>query len=169
MWHNATHGKDEALRLIYSFVETLPIAPPSEAIRAEVEQAVTQLIEATRTGKEVQRLMLDWLRTEFEVLEPGSRLENFAALDVQAFVEEVRRRRAKTARKLTPAALKDLRAGYVEQATPVQQYRAEASLLERKLSDLVNAAYGLSAEEIALLWSTAPPRMPLPPPTAPAQ
>jgi hypothetical protein len=34
---------------------------------------------------------------------------------------------------------------------------------ERKLSDLVNAAYGLTPEEVALMWRTAPPRMPLDP------
>lgn len=31
MWRNATYGKDEALRLIYSFTETLPIAPGRDA------------------------------------------------------------------------------------------------------------------------------------------
>ena len=29
-----------------------------------------------------------------------------------------------------------------------------------RAADLVNAAYGLTAEEVALLWRTAPPRMP---------
>jgi hypothetical protein len=33
--------------------------------------------------------------------------------------------------------------------------------LERDLSDLVNDAYGLTSEEIDLMWRTAPPRMPL--------
>jgi hypothetical protein len=31
-------------------------------------------------------------------------------------------------------------------------------------ADLVNAAYGLTPEEIALMWKTAPPRMPFTPP-----
>jgi hypothetical protein len=35
--------------------------------------------------------------------------------------------------------------------------------LERTLSDLVNQAYGLTPAEIALMWKTAPPRMPIPP------
>jgi len=40
--------------------------------------------------------------------------------------------------------------------------------LELTLSDLVNQAYGLTTAEIELLWKTAPPRMPIPPPaTAP--
>ena len=30
-----------------------------------------------------------------------------------------------------------------------------------KLSDLVNAAYGRTPAEVALMWETAPPRMPL--------
>ena len=38
---------------------------------------------------------------------------------------------------------------------------SEAAGLERRLSDLVNAAYSLTPEEIELLWRTAPPRMPV--------
>jgi hypothetical protein len=32
--------------------------------------------------------------------------------------------------------------------------------LERTLSDLINQAYGLTPEEVQLMWDTAPPRMP---------
>ncbi|MDB4971608.1 MAG: hypothetical protein JWN44_7297 [Myxococcales bacterium] len=35
------------------------------------------------------------------------------------------------------------------------------------LSALVNRAYGLNPEEEALLWETAPPRMPIEPPQIP--
>ena len=143
-------------------MEALPIAPPADGIRVEAEQAVAQLIEMTRARQDAQQLMLDWLHAEFEVLEPGMHLENFTALDVHAFVEEVRKRRSKTVGKLTPAALRDLQRGYVAQLEPLQQSKAEAAALERKFSDLVNAAYGLTPEEIALMWATAPPRMPLP-------
>ena len=94
---------------------------------------------------------------------PGQRLEAFAALDEAAFAEaafaeEVRRRRPKAAGKLTPAALRALRDGYAEQATPVRQRQAEALGLERRLADLVNQAYGLTPEDVELLWRTAPPR-----------
>ena len=75
-------------------------------------------------------------------------------------MEEVRKRRPKCEGRLTPAALKDLRAGYTEMATPVRECRIEAAELERRLSDLVNQAYGLTPEEVDLLWSTAPPHMP---------
>jgi hypothetical protein len=40
---------------------------------------------------------------------------------------------------------------------------ADVLALECKLSDLVNAAYGLTSDEVALMWRTAPPRMPLDP------
>jgi len=97
----------------------------------------------------------------FGVEAPGQRLEAFAALDEPAFAEEVRRRRPKAAGKLTPAALRALRDGYAEQATPVRQRQAEALGLERRLADLVNQAYGLTPEDVELLWRTAPPRMPV--------
>jgi hypothetical protein len=38
---------------------------------------------------------------------------------------------------------------------------AEALSLEHQISDFVNAAYGLTADEIALMRQTAPPRMPM--------
>ena len=43
----------------------------------------------------------------------------------------------------------------------------QALALERQLSDLVNAAYGLTPEEVALMWATAPPRMPFSPTSSP--
>jgi hypothetical protein len=147
--------------LIDSFVSAIPIAPPTNAIRAEVEPAVERLIATTRANQEARRDTLDWLRTEFGVEAPGQKLEGFAALDEAAFVEEVRKRRPKSAGKLTLAALRALRDGYAEQAAPVQQRQAEALRLERRLADLVNQAYGLTPEEIELLWRTAPPRMPV--------
>jgi len=160
MWRNATHGKDEALRLIYSFTETLPIARPIDGARNEAEGAVRRLSSLSRADQETRRDTLDWLRVEFGVQKPGQKLEDFAALDADAFVEEVRKRRPKGEGRLTPGALRDLRSGYEEQATPVREARAEAARLERRLSDLVNEAYGLTPEEVNLLWKTAPPRMP---------
>lgn len=43
---------------------------------------------------------------------------------------------------------------------PARTQAAEALQLERQLSDLVNEAYGLTPDEVALLWETARPRMP---------
>ncbi len=47
---------------------------------------------------------------------------------------------------------------------PTRALVAETLTLERTLSDLVNKAYALIPTEIALMWKTAPPRMPIPPP-----
>ena len=41
---------------------------------------------------------------------------------------------------------------------------AETLTLERTLSDLVNQSYALTPAEIELMWQTAPPCMPIPPP-----
>jgi hypothetical protein len=159
-WRRAVHGKDEALRFFSEFVEQIPVAPPTDEIRAEVEPAVERLIAITRADQAARRAMLDWLRTEMGVGKPGQRLEEFAALEADAFVEEVRKRRPGAAGAFTPATLQHLRSAYAEQAPPVRARRAEAAALERRLAELVNEAYGLTAEEVALLWETAPPRMP---------
>ncbi|NTU78518.1 MAG: hypothetical protein HGA45_03805 [Chloroflexales bacterium] len=163
-WHNwryLPHMKDEALSPVGELFINIPVAPPTDAARAEVGPAVERLIAITRAGQQVRRDMLDWLRIEFGVEQPGQRLEAFAELSADEFVEEALKRRPKVAGKLSPAGLRALRDGYAEQSAPAQQSRAEALRLERRLADLVNAAYGLTPEEVALLWETAPPRMPV--------
>jgi hypothetical protein len=163
-WHNwryLPHMKDEALSPSAVLMEKLPIAPPTDATRAEVEPAVERLIAITKTTQEARRDTLDWLHTEFGIEKPGQKLEDFASLSTDEFIAEVRKRRPKGAGTLKPSELKALREGYQEQAAPVQQLRVEAQQLERRLAELVNAAYGLTPAEVELLWRTAPPRMPV--------
>jgi hypothetical protein len=45
---------------------------------------------------------------------------------------------------------------------PTHFLAAEALKLEYRLHDLVNAAYGLTSEEVRLMWDTTPPWMPIP-------
>ena len=61
---------------------------------------------------------------------------------------------------LSPVDLSSLKRTFSDYGPKLHQLEAEAHQLERRLSDLVNQAYGLSPEEIDLLWRTAPPRMP---------
>jgi len=65
---------------------------------------------------------------------------------------------------LTAAGLHALRGEYIRTIAPSRALAAETLNLERTLSDLVNQAYGLTPAEIELIWQTAPPRMPIPPP-----
>jgi hypothetical protein len=160
MWRNAVPGKDEALRLIYSFVETLPIAPPSDQTRAEVEPAVERLISLARDRREATRDILTWLRTEFGIETPGQKLEAFATLTPDGFLAEARKRRLRGASTLTPREVSALRSTHAEYAPQIHQLEREANALEQRLATLVNNAYGLTSEEVELMWETAPPRMP---------
>ena len=86
------------------------------------------------------------------------------ALDSDALVAEVKKVRGKS-KPLTAAALKSLRDEHTRTIEPARALSAEAMNLEQRVSDLVNAAYGLTPEEIDLMWKTAPPRMPIGRPT----
>ena len=106
--------------------------------------------------------LLDWLKVQHEVAEPNTKLQNPIALTSDAFVNEVKKARGKTG--LSVAGLKALRDEFARTIEPAKLLKAEADGLERQLHDLVNEAYGLTAEEVRLLWDTAPPRMPIPRP-----
>jgi hypothetical protein len=54
-----------------------------------------------------------------------------------------------------------LRDEYTRTIDPARARAAETLNLERALSDLVNQAYAFTPAEIALMWQTAPPRMPI--------
>ena len=158
-WRNATHGKDEALRFIREFVQELPISKPNEQYRKVVHPAVCRLIEIADWQSKERNAFHDWLRVEFAVEKPSQKLQDVAALDSGVLVDEVKKARGKK-KPLSVADLKRLREEHGRSIVPLQTLAAEARGLERQVAELVNAAYGLTPEEVALMWKTAPPRMP---------
>ncbi|MGE5191833.1 MAG: Eco57I restriction-modification methylase domain-containing protein [Deltaproteobacteria bacterium] len=161
-WHNwryLPHMKDEALSPVGFLMESLPVAQPPNDLRATVEAAVKRVIEITGAHHRMRRALLDWLRVEHAVEKPSLKLQAPTELDSDAFVAEVRRIRGKK-NPLTGAALKSLRDEHARTIEPARARDAEGLQLERRLSDLVNEAYGLTPDEVALMWETAPPRMP---------
>jgi hypothetical protein len=157
-WRRAQHGKDEALRYFNTFMEDYPIAS------AEID-ASELVAEATRWTALIRTTMTvihDWLRHEFGVEKPNRALAVPHALDADGFVTAVRATLPKS-RKWTAAEIAQLKKEYAATIEPARVAAAEMLTLERGLSDLVNAAYDLTPEEVALMWRTAPPRMPLDP------
>jgi hypothetical protein len=67
------------------------------------------------------------------------------------------------ARKWSAAEIARLKREYADTLIPARDAEADIRTLERKLSDLVNASYGLTTDEVELMWRTAPPRIPLDP------
>ncbi len=107
--------------------------------------------------------MLDWLRVEYAIEKPRNKLLALTELDSNTWVSEVKRIRGKK-QPLTAAGLHALRDEYIRTIEPSRALAAETLTLERALGDLVNQAYALTPAEIELMWQTAPPRMPIPPP-----
>ncbi len=105
--------------------------------------------------------LLDWLKVEHSITEPSQKIQSSLELDGESFVAEVRKARGKK-NPLSLAALRNLREEHTRTILPAQALGREALGLERRISDLVNEAYGLTPEEVALMWETAPPRMPIP-------
>ena len=95
-----------------------------------------------------------------EVEKPTLKLQTPFGLDCDGFVLEVKKVRGKK-KLLSSAALANLREEYTRSIEPARALAAEALCLEREVSDLVNEAYGLTPDEVALMWQTAPPRMPI--------
>ena len=82
-----------------------------------------------------------------------------------ALAVEVQKARGKK-QPLSVAQVKAPKDEHSRSVAPLQALAAEARELERRVAELVNAASGLTAEEVALMWRTAPPRMPGEPPGA---
>jgi methylase of polypeptide subunit release factors len=158
-WRTAMHGKDEALRFLWEFVQELPISRASEETRNIATPVVRRLIEIADKQSKERMAFLDWLRMEYAVDKPSQKLQDVPTLTPDALVDEVKKARGKK-NPLTVADLKRLRAEHVQSIVPLQTLAAEARGLERQVADLVHAAYGLTPEEVALMWKTAPPRMP---------
>jgi hypothetical protein len=102
------------------------------------------------------------LRHEFGLDKFGRVLAEPQMLDADGFVAAVRAALPKS-RKWSVAEIARLKQEFADTLIPARNTAADILAHERKLSDLVNTAYGLTPEEVALMWRTAPPRMPLDP------
>lgn len=157
-WRYLPHMKDEALTPVGVRMEALPIA----SRQLECGELVASTVVAVQTVARNAPVVHDWLRHEFGLEKPGSALAEPHRLDAEGFVAAVKGALPKK-RRLSPGDVAALKAAYADTVVPARAAAAEVLRLERRLSDLVNAAYGLTAEEVALMWRTAPPRMPLDP------
>ena len=90
---------------------------------------------------------------------PPHQLQCVTHLNADTFPAEVKKARGRK-KPLSVAELKRLNTEHAATIVPLQTLAAEARTLESHLSDLVNTAYGLTPDEIKLMWDTAPPRMP---------
>ena len=162
-WRNAIHGKDEALRFIKDYAQTIPIPTPTPRQRTSAVNHVRRLIVISKVQQATGRTLLDWFKVEYGIEKPSLKLQDPISLESDALVNEIKKLRGKQ-NPLSAAALKALRDEDARTLEPARRLQAEARSLENQLSDLVNAAYGLTPEEVKLMWDTAPPRMPIPRP-----
>lgn len=141
-------------------MERLPIAPPSAAARALADELVPAVVADVAANHRARRGVLDLLRAQYAVEKPGEALAGFHRLDVDGFVREIVKRRDKAAPKLRPADVAELRGLHESESLPILRREQAVAGAERRLSAAVNAAYGLTDEDLATLRDTAPPRMP---------
>jgi hypothetical protein len=160
-WRRAQHGKDEALRYFTSFVERYPVPRPLAS--HDVSADVLRLAQIQKLQQETHAAIADWLIHEFAMLKLPAKLSEATQLDGDAFVTAIRSRLPKKT-GLSAAQIARLRKEHADTIEPARLAAAEALKIERRLSDLVNAAFGLTPEEVELMWVTAPPRMPFGPP-----
>jgi hypothetical protein len=162
-FRTAQHGKDEALRYFTTFVESFPIPAPQAGAQEACDALVKSLVESTEEQQSACNDLMDWLRIQHEITILNTRLRDPTTLDSDAFISEVQKARGKKS-PMTAAGLRSLRDEYVRTVEPTRLLLARAVQSEHQLHDLVNSAYGLSPQEVKLLWDTAPPRMPIPRP-----
>jgi hypothetical protein len=121
--------------------------------------------------RQTQRTLLDWLRVEFGIEKPSSnKLLALTGLDSNTWVGEVKRLRGKK-QPLSSAGLHALRDEYTRTIAPARALAAETLTLERvpnaecgmRNAESFGLAYSMTSAEIALMWQTARPRMPIPP------
>ena len=136
------------------------MASPSPGLRITVEASVAELIEITKRQRKLAREVMAWLRFTFGIEKPSKRLADVAALSEAEFLAAVKKN-LPAKRFPSVAEVKGLHETYAGTVTDLQSLGNRAAVLERTISDCVNDAYGLTPDDVALMWATAPPRMPL--------
>jgi SAM-dependent methyltransferase len=160
-WRAAQHGKDEALRYFNTFVEAFPVPHPDEHTRTETTSLTAALADSTRARHATAREMRHWYAAQWGIEKPSRVLLEPWPLSALDFTAALKRALPRGRRGLTSADTALIAREHAATVEPMARRLEQAARDEAALSRLVNRAYGLTLEEEALLWRTAPPRMPL--------
>lgn len=161
-WHNwryLPHMKDEALSPMGFLMERLPIPQFSDTERAVVSGKVDDICARMQRVRDKEATFSEWLKLTFDLEKLPMATERLARLsETDALATAL----SAFPRKSQPGAadLVRIKKQVQETISPAHTEWFEIQSLERELSDLVNAAFGLTEEDVALMWRTAPPRMP---------
>jgi Eco57I restriction-modification methylase len=165
-WHNwrfLGHAKDEALTPQAYQMELVPIAHCSD-ITPDTVASINSLRDIQTSTHQVRRLLADWYHASLDIAAIPNVLRDPFILRVDEFVAAIRRARPAKLGTFSAAAIRYIRDEYTRTVLPAARQLGEAARHERALSDLVDQAYGLTPEDVDLMWRTAPPRMPIPAP-----
>lgn len=155
--------KDEALSNDGDKIVSMPIPIVLPADAAAASEAAVRLLDRTASIRAADQTVADWLHHEIGLTKLPAALSEASCLDSDTFVAAVRSALPKRV-SLSPAELARVREAFADTAEPARVARLATLADERTLSDIVNRAFGLTPEDVALMWRTAPPRMPLRPP-----
>lgn len=157
------HMKDEAVRPATFKMESVPIARPKARQADRATDLTRKLGEIHRERHKSAAALADWLRVAWSIEKVPSLLSDPFSLSADAFAEALRKALPKK-HKMTVAEVAAVKKAHADTVAPTTERLTEAVRLERELSAVVNEAFGLTKEEEALVWRTAPPRMPISPP-----
>ncbi|HEY2785252.1 MAG TPA: hypothetical protein VGJ05_09780 [Fimbriiglobus sp.] len=105
--------------------------------------------------------MTDWLRLDFGIEKVRPKCFSDQLLAEADFLDKAQYHGKKNKMPLSVAAVTRLKQEFLTSVEPLNALAREADRLEWQVSDLVNEAYGLTPDEVKLMWDTAPPRMPV--------
>lgn len=159
-WRHFPHMKDEALSNDGEKFALLPIAAPLNGDEERFSEFANEAVAATEFVRSTDLNLSDWLKFEFSLSSVPMTLREASKLNSDEFISAVRSAIPKR-QSLTPTQLRQLRDAFADTAEPARQTRLRLLAHERNLAAMVERAYGLSVEDVALMWRTAPPRMPI--------
>jgi hypothetical protein len=135
-------------------MERVPISRPTSQQAERATDLTVRLAEVHHASHQAAAAVADWLRIQWHLDHVPASLASPFELSADDFAEVVRKALPKR-HKMTVAEVA------AETVAPIAERLTEAARLERELATVVNQAYRLTKEEEALVWRTAPPRMPI--------
>ncbi len=159
-WRWLPHMKDEALSPAGFKMVDVPIADPDADTRSRVAGYVAQAVQLAGDLTTSTSDLLLWLHQEHGIDKPGLLLQAPAKLDDATFAIELRKRRPKERGMLRPADTRQIDDVWRDFIQPARQRLAQLGRLEAQIAQAIEQAYGLTPEDVDLMWRTAPPRMP---------
>ncbi len=136
-------------KLILKDLREFPIKLPDNQ-QPFIEKA-DRMLYLNKQFHQTQKEFLDWLKIQYGLEKVSKKLESFYALDEEGFFAELKKKRPKENKNISPKQTGEIKQYFEDYQQKIIAVKSEIEKTDSEIDEMVYELYGLTKEEIQII------------------